>query len=86
MDDLRLDGNAVAGDLREVFALEMTTAVGTCSGCGASEPVGASHVFRSAGTVMRCPHCDNVLVTIVKDHARMWIGLPGVRTLEVMRW
>lgn len=85
MDDLMLDGNAVAGDLREVFALEMTTAVGTCSGCGASEPVGTSRVFRSAGTVMRCPHCNNVLVTIVKDHARMWIGLPGVRTLEVMR-
>jgi Zn finger protein HypA/HybF involved in hydrogenase expression len=85
MDDLMLDGNAIAGDLREVFALEMTTAVGTCSGCGASEPVGASHVFRSAGTVMRCPHCGNVLVTIAKEDARMWIGFPGLRTLEVPR-
>ena len=85
MDELMLDGNAVAGDLREVFALEMTTAVGTCSGCGASEQVGAVHVFRSAGTVLRCPHCDNVLVTIVKEDARMWIGFPGVRTVEVRR-
>jgi Zn finger protein HypA/HybF involved in hydrogenase expression len=85
MDELMLDGNAVAGDLRELFVLEMTTAVGTCSSCGTREPVGAIHVFRSAGTVMRCPHCDNVLVTIVKEDARMWIGFPGLRTLEVPR-
>jgi predicted RNA-binding Zn-ribbon protein involved in translation (DUF1610 family) len=83
MDELMLDGNAVAGELREVFAVEMTTTVGTCAGCGASEPMGATHAFRSAGVVLRCPHCGNVLVTIVKDEARMWIGIPGIRTLEV---
>ena len=32
---------------------------------------------------MRCPHCDNALVTIVKDDTRVWIGFPGVRTLQV---
>ena len=31
-----LDGNAIAGDLFEVFGAEMTTAVGTCAHCGAS--------------------------------------------------
>src|SRR6478752_6684810 len=64
MDALMLDGNAVAGLLQEVFAVEMTVAIATCGGCGASEPVGAAHVFRGAGVVLRCPHCDNVLVTI----------------------
>jgi Zn finger protein HypA/HybF involved in hydrogenase expression len=83
MDALMLDGNAVAGQLQEVFAVEMTTAIGTCAKCGASEPVGAVHVFRGAGVVMRCPHCDNALVTIVKDDTRVWIGFPGVRTLQV---
>jgi hypothetical protein len=83
MDALMLDGNAVAGQLQEVFAVEMTTAIGTCARCGASEPVGAVHVFRGAGVVMRCPHCDHALVTIVKDDARMWIGFPGLRTLQV---
>ena len=83
MDGLMLDGNAVAGLLREVFAVEMTTAVGTCAACGASEPVGAVHVYRGAGIVLRCPHCDNPLVTIVRDDTRLWIGFPGVRTLEV---
>jgi hypothetical protein len=83
MDALMLDGNAIAGLLQEVFAVEMTTAIGTCGACGATEPVGAIHVYRGAGIVMRCPHCDNALVTIVKDETRVWIGFPGIRTLRV---
>jgi hypothetical protein len=83
MDKQMLDGNAVAGLLQEVFAVEMTTAIGVCGGCGAINAMGATHVFLGAGVVLRCPHCDNVLVKIVKDDARIWIGLPGVNTLEV---
>jgi hypothetical protein len=83
MDELMLDGNAVAGLLQEVFAVEMTTAIGTCNGCGAAEAVGAIHVFRGAGVVLRCPHCNNPLVKIVRDDTRLWIGFPGIRTLEV---
>jgi hypothetical protein len=44
MDELMLDGNAIAGLLQEVFAVEMTTAIGTCGECGAAGPVGAVHV------------------------------------------
>jgi hypothetical protein len=83
MDALMLDGNAVAGLLQEVFSLEMTTALGTCSECGATEQVGAAHVFRGAGIVLRCPHCDNVLAKIVKQEARVWLDFPGVRAIEV---
>jgi Family of unknown function (DUF6510) len=35
MGELMLDGNAIAGLLQEVFAVQMTTAIGTCAGCGA---------------------------------------------------
>jgi Family of unknown function (DUF6510) len=83
MDELMLDGNAVAGLLQELFAVEMTTALATCGACGATEAVGATRVFRGAGMVMRCPHCDNALVTVVKDDTRVWIGFPGVRTVQV---
>ncbi len=47
------------------------------------EAMGSTHAFRGAGVVLRCSHCDTVLVTIVKNDTRMWIGLPGVNTLEV---
>jgi hypothetical protein len=83
MDALTLDGNAIAGLLHDVFAVEMTTAIGTCGDCGANEPVGATHVYRGAGIVVRCPHCGNVLAKIVKDEGRVWIAFPGVRILEV---
>jgi Family of unknown function (DUF6510) len=83
MDRLMLDGNAIAGLLQEVFAPEMTTAVETCRGCGVSEPVGAVHVFRGAGLVLRCPHCNNALVKIVKADERIWMEFPGVRALEI---
>jgi Zn finger protein HypA/HybF involved in hydrogenase expression len=83
MDELMLDGNAVAGLLQEVFAVEMTTAVGTCGGCGAPGPVGAVHVYRGAGIVLRCPHCGSTLAKIVKSDSRVWIDLTGIRTLEV---
>jgi hypothetical protein len=83
MDALMLDGNAVAGLLQEVFAVEMTTAIGTCNTCGVTDQVGALHVFRGAGIVMRCPHCDNALVTIVEDGTRVWMGFAGMRTLQV---
>ena len=83
MDKLMLDGNAVAGVLQQVFAVEMTTAIGTCGNCGAAGPIGALHVYRGAGIVLRCPHCDNVIGTIVKDDTRMWISLSGARTVQI---
>ena len=83
MDELMLDGNAVAGLLQEVFAVEMTIAVGTCGGCGTARPVGAVHVYRGAGIVLRCPHCRYTLAKIVKNDSRVWIDLTGLRTLEV---
>jgi len=83
MDALMLDGNAIAGLLQEVFAVEMTTALETCGGCGKSEPIGAVHVYRGAGVVLRCPHCGNALGTVVQGRARTWITLAGMRALEI---
>ena len=41
------------------------------------------HVFRGAGIVLRCPHCDNALVKIVEGSTRMWMDFGGLRTLEI---
>jgi Family of unknown function (DUF6510) len=83
MDALMLDGNAVAGLLQEVFAVEMTTALGTCSSCGATDAVGAAHLYRGAGSVLRCRHCENPLITIAKADGRVCVGFLGVRTLQI---
>ena len=84
MDKLKLDGNAAAGVLQEIFAVEVTSATGTCDSCGAVEAVGALAVYAYApGTVLRCPHCDAVLMRIVTDGTRYWVDLKGVRSLEL---
>ena len=83
MGELMLDGNAIAGLLQEVFAVEMTTAIGTCGGCGAAGPAGAVHVYRGAGIVLRCPHCNKVLAKIVKNDSQVWIDFQGIPTVEV---
>jgi hypothetical protein len=83
-DDLTLDGNAVAGLLRELFADDMTAAVGCCDGCGAVEAVGALVVYAHApGVVVRCPHCASVLLRVVRAEDRAWLDVRGVRWLEV---
>jgi hypothetical protein len=83
MDELMLDGNAVAGLLAEVFAAEVTTARGTCAGCGATDQIGAVRVYKAAGYVLRCPHCEAVLAKLVTDGSRVWLDLRGLRALEL---
>jgi Family of unknown function (DUF6510) len=79
---LRLDGNAIAGLLHEVFAVEMTTATSVCDSCGAVGEVGALTVYAHApGVVVRCPHCEAVLMRIVSDGTRYWLDLRGVASL-----
>lgn len=82
--DMRLDGNAIGGLLRDIFAVEMTAAVGTCKTCGAVNEVGRLHVYVHApGTVVRCPACESVLLRIVRGRGRYWIDMSGTRTLEL---
>jgi Family of unknown function (DUF6510) len=77
-----LDGNAVAGMLGQVFTAEMTTVTLTCDNCGMAGAVGAMPVFRGAGIVMRCPHCDNVVATIIEAGTRMWMNSGGIKHLK----
>jgi Zn finger protein HypA/HybF involved in hydrogenase expression len=84
IQDLKLDGNAAAGTLQTLFAVEITQAVGTCAHCSAVEPVGAVAVYSQApGIVLRCPHCDGVLMKVATDGERCWLDLRGVSTLEI---
>lgn len=87
MDEHRLDGNAAAGVLREVFAFEITTARTACTGCGATGEVGAQMAYVSEiGTVIRCAACDNALIRIVRQHdgaQRYWLDLRGIEYLQL---
>lgn len=81
--DLRLDGNAIGGLLREIFTMEMTNAESTCAGCGTVNALGRVEVYLNApGAVVRCPACGQVLMRIVHGRGRYWLDLSGTRCLE----
>ena len=83
-NDTHVDGNALGGVLMEVFGREMTDTRGSCASCGTVHPVGAMIVYRSAGDVMRCPTCGNVVAVVATIHERTRVHLAGMSWLEPM--
>jgi predicted RNA-binding Zn-ribbon protein involved in translation (DUF1610 family) len=84
MNDEYTDGNALAGPLREVFAVEMTTAVGRCVACGDTGPVAALRVHtRAPGLVARCPNCGEVVLRLVRGPTSAWLDLRGALSLRI---
>jgi hypothetical protein len=84
MMENRLDGNAAAGPLQEIFAVEMTRVRVTCAGCGSTNPLGAAVAFmHGMGTIVRCPTCDAALLRLARGPGRYWLDLRGVRVLEI---
>jgi Family of unknown function (DUF6510) len=77
---VRLDGNAAAGILSEVFVPDLTTARATCANCGTIRAMGALLVYaHGMGTVMRCPSCDAVVLRVARTRTRLWLDPTGVR-------
>jgi len=83
---LRLDGNAAAGMLREVFVHEMSAARGACASCGATAEMGSQHLYMyplSPGAVLRCQSCENILMVFVHAGGRYRFGMQGLKWLEI---
>jgi hypothetical protein len=82
--ELVVDGNALAGVFGELFQHELTLATGTCGACGRSGPLAETRVYAQApGAVLRCPGCEAVLFTIVREDGRYWLGFDSLRCLAI---
>ena len=80
--DRRLDGNAAAGVLREVLAVDPSTAVSTCAHCGNPAPLGEHLLYADApALVLRCPGCMQVVLRCASDAAGVRLEMTGVRLL-----
>ncbi len=79
-----VDGNELAGPLREIFAMDVTAAQGQCVGCGHRCALAEVRVYsRAPGLIGRCPACAAVLVRLVHAPARLWLDLSGLAYLEI---
>ena len=83
---LRLDGNAAAGMLREVFAYDVSAARGACASCGAIGQIGSQHLYMyplSPGAVLRCQFCQGILMVVVDAGGRFRLAMQGLKWLEI---
>ncbi len=80
----KLDGNAAAGILQEIFPFDMTLVQATCTGCGATDVIGALAAYiHGMGTIVRCPSCDTALIRVAQTRGRYWLDMRGVRFLQI---
>ena len=78
----RLDGNAIGGLLHDAFGQEMTQAVGTCAHCGTTRRLADVAVYLGAGTTMRCPHCQELLMVIARVAGVIVVDAMGFSALQ----
>jgi Family of unknown function (DUF6510) len=86
-ETLRLDGNAAAGLLSEIFVFDMTSAQSTCAHCGHCTSFASLLLYGGQmGTVLRCPTCDHVQMRIVHVPERggqYWLDMQGMMTVRI---
>jgi hypothetical protein len=81
-----LDGNALAGPLAALFGADVTAVPGRCAHCGHVSMVGALRAYtRAPGAVLRCPHCDGIVMRIVETAEATYLDVRGAAYLRFER-
>jgi len=79
-----LDGNAAAGLLQQIFAIDITMARITCGGCELVQPLAALRLNGlPMGNILRCPRCQCTLIRAVARDKECWLDLRGVAALHL---
>ncbi len=85
-DARRVDGNAAAGILSELFVPDLTVARAKCAGCGTTRTIGALLVYaHGMGTVVRCPGCDGVVLRLSRTPTHVWLDATGATSIVISR-
>jgi hypothetical protein len=83
-EEMRLDGNAAGGILRDVFTHEMTTALASCGGCGSIAAIGALLQYgQPMGLILRCPTCDTAVLRLVRTPGFVRLDFSGIQSLAI---
>ncbi|MEV5148515.1 DUF6510 family protein [Streptomyces sp. NPDC052727] len=73
-----LDGNALAGPLSEVLAVDPTTALWLCPTCRIPSTTAQLHVYGpQPGLTARCPGCSAIALNLVRQPEHLWLQLGG---------
>ena len=81
---IALDGNAIAGDLLEVFGVDFTAATWVCAACGISSVVAEAIVYMAGpGRVARCRGCSELLLVLVTIRDVTCVDLRGIAGFDM---
>jgi Family of unknown function (DUF6510) len=84
--DNYLDGNAAAGELTNVFTMDITTAEGKCAHCGTVKRFAEAHLYMQCpGIVARCAVCEHVLLRLVTVREHVFLDTRGMTYLSLDR-
>ncbi len=79
-----LDGNAAAGELGRIFAMDITSAVGQCANCGSKRRFAEAHLYvQCPGFVARCAVCGHILLRLVNSQQHIFLDLRGMTYLTL---
>lgn len=85
-DARRVDGNAAAGILSEVFVQDLTAARAKCAGCGVTRAIGTLIVYaHGMGMVVRCPGCDSIMLRLARTPTHVWLDSTGATSIVISR-
>ena len=79
-----LDGNAAAGELSRIFAIDVTAAEGQCAHCGARKRFAEAHVYmQGPGVVVRCVVCEHILLRLTNVRHHVFLDARGLQYLNL---
>ena len=79
-----LDGNAAAGELSRIFAMDITSAEGQCANCGSKGRFAEAHLYMQCpGLVAWCALCEHVLLRFVNTQQHIFLDLRGMTYLSL---
>ena len=74
-----LDGNAAAGELSRIFAIDVTSAEGQCAHCGTKKRFAEARLYMQCpGVVARCCVCEHVLLRVTNVRQRVFLDMRGM--------
>ena len=79
-----LDGNAAAGFLQQIFAVDITTAGITCAACESVQPLASLKLHGlPMGYILICPQCHAILIRAAAHRQECWLDCRAVSMLRL---
>ena len=79
-----LDGNAAAGFLQQIFAVDITTAGITCGECESVQRLASLKLHGlPMGYILSCPQCHAILIRAAAHRQECWLDCRAVSMLRL---